>query len=303
MMKDAFAHRARIMHIGNIVRQGKKLIPQAYTRAYAYYRDYHMRGYIPVLVYQMARVGSSSVYSSLARYAHLRPIQVHMLDIGNLSILQPDEVARPYQETWERKRQHTAQLVDRCAYLLRKRTNVKIITLVREPISRNVSLFFHFFPLYAGMPVETIDTLTTEDLVSIFLRRVRHGIPLAWFDLEIKRALHIDVYAYRFPKGQGHMTIRQGKIDLLVLKNETADHAKEAAIADFLDIADFRLTRENAAADKGYASAYRRFMRQACLPSWYVEAMCRSRYMRHFYSDTEIEQARVRWRGPCAETR
>ena len=51
-----------------------------------------------------------------------------------------------------------------------------------------------------------------------------------------------------------------------------------------------------------YAATYADFIRNLELPECYVEIMCGSEYMRHFYTDAEIESIRSKWRNRVGKT-
>ena len=170
-----------------------------------------------------------------------------------------------------------------------------MITPVREPIARNVSLFFENL-LEFHIPADSHpDLYNVEKLSDIFIKEVRHSTALTWFDVEMKAMLGIDVYRYLFPKEKGFLTIKEGNIDLLLLKIEIDKLIKEQAIAEFLNIENFHLIEENVAKNKIYAKMYQKFIQNVNLPLWYIETMCRSKYIRHFYSDGEIESVRIKW--------
>lgn len=118
----------------------------------------------------------------------------------------------------------------------------------------------------------------------------------------MKPVLGIDAYQYPFPKENGYLTIKQGNFELLIIKLEVDDSVKEKAIMEFLCIEDFKLTRSNLDQDKNYAKTYREFLEAIELPETYVEIMCSSEYVRHFYSDTEIEAIRSKWRKRVGKT-
>ncbi len=74
----------------------------------------------------------------------------------------------------------------------------KIITLVRDPIARNISSFFeenmmglydpHFYERYRQGQAQI------SDFIQTFFDKYPHYLPLRWFDLEIKAVFNIDVF-------------------------------------------------------------------------------------------------------------
>jgi hypothetical protein len=234
----------------------------------------------------MAKVGTQSVTNSIRKtYKGTRePHLVHSMDIETF----PFVVSNPgVDRNWGR--------LCKGRRLIKHARRAKVITVVRDPVARNISLLFHFIEYYTGCTLPELSEMSIEELMHAFLKKVHHGVPLLWFDVELKQVLGIDVYDYPFPHQQGYLTLRRGKIDLLILKLETDDRIKEQAIAEFLNKKDFKLVRANVTASKATGQLYQDFLQQAQLPSWYVEALYRSKYMRHFYTKQEIDNFRARW--------
>lgn len=243
----------------------------------------------PIIVYQMGKVGSRSVKDSLRAYELDRVFHVHRMNPINIERVRQEYLAHgetpPDESVGERLYSDVVKL-DREA---------KFITLVREPISRNMSAFFENFKRFTGVKYENSD-FTVEELITYFIEGYRHSVPLTWFDVEMKPTLDINVYAYPFPTDEGYTVIKDGSFEILILKLEINDETKEAAIAEFLDMPDFQLSRSNVGQDKDYARTYQHFLRTIKLPRAYVDLMCDSQYTKHFYSAAEIEAVRSEWR-------
>jgi len=248
---------------------------------------YIARGGVPVLVYQMGKVGSTSIHRSLIAHG-VRSIHLHRL--------RPDKLFR----TQERRFSGLVNYVRRfftmryCRRLVRRHPQVKVITLVREPIARQASAFFQNFRWHVrdGRQVQDI---AVEELVEVFLSKPYFQHPVRWFEEEMEPMLGIDVYEYAFPKEQGHLVIQKGNLEVLILKLELADEDKEGAIAEFLNLPGFCIARTNVSEEKPYAIQYEAFRQALRLSREYVDGMCADRYTQHFYTDDEIAQMRARW--------
>ena len=136
---------------------------------------------------------------------------------------------------------------------------------------------------------------SVAELKDIFLANYRHEVPLLWFDWRIKELFGLDVFAKPFPK-KAAADIKKNNIRLLVLRSEISDEEKSTAIGNFLEINDFRLSRnENIGTNKEYSATYRDFKSKLLLPTDYVEWMCSSKYFNHFYDRKTIQKVRKRW--------
>lgn len=261
-----------------------------------FYAQLHLKRSTPIIIYQMGKVGSSSVSKSL---------ELHGIDlVFHIHRMNPDNIEKVRQEYLDNDERPPDERIGKGLYsnVVTNRKKAKFITLVREPISRNTSAFFQNFKRFTGVDEYDHADFAIEELVNIFIERYRHPVPLTWFDVEVKQTLGIDVYEYPFPKEKGYLSIKRGNFELLILKLEVDDSIKEKAIAEFLDAEDFRLIRANVGQDKDYARTYKDFLRTIRLPESYVEIMCNSEYTRHFYSDVEIESVRSKWDNHISKT-
>jgi hypothetical protein len=251
----------------------------------------------PIVIYQMGKVGSTSILRSLRRHGIGPVFRIHALARENLHLLYPRHYEPGHPVVCADYRRYGLISRQLHRYIRAKHKPVKVITPVREPIARNVSLFFENLLEYHLPPGTCLDRLTPHELETIFLRDVRHPVPLDWFDLEMRPMLGIDVYAHPSPRKTGYSCIGRGNIDLLLLKIKIDDRLKERAIADFLGLGNFALEDYNVGQEKPYAGAYHRFVETVRLPAWYLETMTRSPYTRHFYTTGEIDQMWARWGG------
>lgn len=170
---------------------------------------------------------------------------------------------------------------------------LKIITLIREPIGRNVSAFFQLFEGHTGTSFDK-STLTTDELKELFLDNLDHDRPISWFDKNIKKHFGIDVYSKPFPE-QKFITFKKNNVSLLLLRFDLEDSTKESLIRDFLDFPEFKIKRANLSSKKDYFHTYKDFQKNVKLPESYLDKMCDSTYFKHFFPKEEIEQVRSRW--------
>ena len=174
----------------------------------------------------------------------------------------------------------------------------KIVTLVRDPVARNISGFFeginqripNFNQKYR------IGVISAQELIEIFVRDYeQHDVPLTWFDSELKPVFGVDVYASEFPKAKGY-EIYEGKYaDVLLLRLENLNTCVHVAFKEFLNLDEIILVSENLSRSKDYFSAYNQFLTSIVLAPSYFDRMYESRYATHFYTSEEIDGFRRRW--------
>ncbi len=226
----------------------------------------------PIIVYQMGKVGSSSIRHSLK-------------SSGVYPVFHTHSIGPSHEETF----------ISRILYnnVIAKNKEAKFISLVREPIGRNISAFFENFKRDTGVSYEK-SNFTIRELTELFLKSYDHSIPLKWFDNNIKNILGIDVYEHSI-KENGVLITQIGNFNLLVIKSEINNFIKEKYIADFLNLRDFKIINANEGTKKIYSETYQLFLKNAKLPRSYIEEMCNSRYFKHFYSDDEIKGVMSKW--------
>lgn len=247
----------------------------------------------PVFVYQMAKVGSSTVTWALREIDGLHVFQVHLLHPNNLRRLR--EALRKHGR-WLARLQSDMDIRGRTLYegLIKPGISAKIITLVREPVGRNCSFYFQNLDVL----LQTADAHANVEmsrLVREYMEKFDHHSGLGWFDREFKPVLGVDVYEHPFPHDAGHVRIDAGRYDILVLRTDLDDESKKRCIEEFLGIEGLSLAPKNVGSQKPYAAAYREFLDALELPESYVNEMLDSKYARHFFAAEELSAIRAKW--------
>ena len=149
----------------------------------------------PIVVYQMGKVGSVTICESLRAARLGRPVvHVHYLTpdgIRNAMLCNIDA-----KGLYSPMRSWTSRYVrHRLDHNLEKGIWT-VISLVREPVARNISAFFE--NLANTHQDLGSDRQQPGDLIARlqmrFLETYNHRVPLTWFDDEVKPTFGIDVY-------------------------------------------------------------------------------------------------------------
>jgi hypothetical protein len=274
----------------------------------------------PLLVYQMGKVGSTTLVASLrasrTAWDRYSIYQIHRLTESGLTSLERNAAAaraRLRGTSHPKRRFHPEHA--RLGRWLRKRiTDPRnrrkwdVITLVREPISRNLSSFFQNLAFYysydfrarleaAGM--ETVVAEVREIFEKNCLDRRVDRIdtnPMTWFDAELKEVFDVDVYASDFPARKGYRIYESERARVLLIRLEDLNRTHSAAMNEFLGIDDMTIVKASAGDAGEFPMVYEAFLRSLTLPAWYVDEIYASRYTRHFYTDEEIRAFRSRWK-------
>lgn len=257
------------------------------------------------LVYQMGKVGSSSIVKSLKDSNVINDVY-HIHDLNDDTLKRDEEIYKrqfgvtrlfPYH-LWQ------AQFVKRILNREKGSKIWKIVSLVRDPVARNISTFFQTLRLEHSIGYhEDPEGLVPErlnELFRVFLEDVEnHDYPLKWFDAELNANFGVDVYAKEFIPHEGYQIYKDNaeRVHVLVMRLEDLDRIGHIALSEFVGNNKIILCRKNVGATKAYKKSYQHFLDEIKLPISYVEEMYSSRYMKHFYAEQEICKLRQRWTG------
>jgi hypothetical protein len=262
----------------------------------------------PVVIHNMAKVGSKTLMLSLQAYDPGAEVhQTHNLTPSGLFLAEEKmaQLPAPFWAHIDQSRQ-----LGRRIRLERDGPRWAVISLVRDPVARDVSYFFQCLPLLRpdAEAAFTSGSLTITGLVDIFLEHLDDdaalhfvGRPSTWFDLEVKPTFGIDVYAQPFPKERGYQTYAGPNADLLLLRLESLEQCVHPALEHFLGIRDFVLLSDNTATQRqvrpglSYYALYDEFCARVRFPADYLDEAYSSKLATHFYTDAELRVFRQRW--------
>lgn len=239
-----------------------------------------------VFVYQMGKVGSTSLEHSLNNAIHIHnfysrnhPCQLRLLGLAGFG----------WRYFVKRLNQEIEYLLMRTAFNRRKHT--KIITLVRKPLARNISMYFHdldayLFDAYTNCQRTNLPPMATREqnsalLSQVFIERFDHNYVLDWFDNEFKVMTGIDIYQHNYKRSANIIKNKKYSIflcDISELNNEVDQLSK------FID-APFELASVNQGDNKWYAQQYDQFKTSFQVPKNIKQKIESSKYYQHFYGE------------------
>jgi len=230
---------------------------------------------IPVLVYQMGKVASSTIHGSIEPVYPGWVIQIHEYEPDKIT---KRKLKRRMVFDWARK----------------EGKPLDIVTLTREPIGRNVAWLFENYTSWTKCDWSD-PNIKVADLERYFHEEFDQDYPLVWFDENIKKYFGIDCYSKPFSH-QGWQVYQEGNVRVLAMQCELPDDSKQSLLQDFLKIDEIPLIQKNVGAKKPYATLYKDFRETVKFSEKYLRKMCDSRYFQHFYSSDVIQKVYERWR-------
>lgn len=281
-------------------------------RAYWRYRlRRQMQGEgLPLLVYQMGKVGSKSVVDTLRAVRPDTAVKhVHFLSPGAIEYF--EDFARGCFErdlVSDASRINNMRHLAQAEYLYDRLSQPethgswRAITMVRDPVARNVSGFFEILDLQMGYGLAEQLERRGRDAVLRELPRMfmdefpDHEVPLAFFDKEVKRVLDIDVFDTPFASERGYQIYQSDIAELLLIRLEDLDSVAPTALREFLGVDVGGLKRSNVGRQKWNGDLYEDFRGDLILPETYLDRMYGSQLATHFYTQDELRGFRERWR-------
>jgi len=274
-----------------------------------------------ILIYTMGKVASTPLLRSLLA-VDIFSRHLHWVSVETQAFFERLERVTPTgQSHWSfylenrlnMRRGHNALRDAEYASL------IKVITAIRAPIEQILSHYFQAFPifesalkmkkleinaanirddisasveLYMANPDRTIAELTREldehNCDRIMFCWLVHNY-LHWFDQEFKPFFPTDILAGGTSEGF------QIAGNALILKFEELSTHGEQAVATYSRRPRFKLLRVNEGAQKAYGDLYRQVAGTIKFPAAFVDHLCGSPYVRHFYRDEERREMRRKW--------
>lgn len=242
----------------------------------------------PILVYQMGKVGSTSVCRSLEAVG-LHPLHLHFLTDENWEF-----VRAAYQEVGMKPAHYYTERMLR-PYLRWTRHRLKVISLVRDPIARYVSSLFQW-PLLREDEANNADAMRA-DIVDLLSHPNALDYEFTWFDKELKPTFDVDVMQMPFSRDEGYAIYHAPRADILVLKVERLSELLPTVVSDFVGTP-LHTVRANVGREKSAGGLYSDIKRTLQLPTSVCQAVYRHEWVRHFYSPSETRAFLRKWSAP-----
>lgn len=176
----------------------------------------------------------------------------------------------------------------------------KIITAIREPVSRNISVLFQYLGDLSN--VHYYDTTffpqKVNDVQGIF-EFCQDVFPPSyyiegWFNNFSEHI--VDVRNFPFDQEKGYTIIQDGGFDIFFYQleklNDLIPELSEWAGVPFTE-----LINGNEASQKWIAPSYKRAKKELTFSQAYFDACYNDPYVQHCYSQSDIEKFKERWRG------
>jgi hypothetical protein len=241
-----------------------------------------------VLIYQMGKVASSTIYHALKKRNDCHVFHAHLINKERQSNRR-NRVTDPWSNPDRRVR--TAQKLWNS--IIQPKHPAKVITLIRDPFERNISAYFENSKKTTQPHTNRSDFIA--ELIHDFLQTSHHTLATDWYQKEFNPTLGIDIFKQSFNQNLKWARYDHELYDLLVLRIDLPDSIKKHTISDFLNIKDLELNPSNQTQSKSINSIYRDFKQTIQFPKDLGESILNSAYTRHFFSEKEINAMSSKW--------
>ncbi|WP_323787427.1 putative capsular polysaccharide synthesis family protein [Psychroserpens sp.] len=237
----------------------------------------------PIIILTPGKVGSSSVYYTLKKETTNQVFHIHNFSKAGIEKSVRDHI-------YSNRKSKPLHLI--VSKILRKKLKtytgkLLIISIIREPISREISSFFQNTDQYKDVlenkKLEIDINIAQKILKEKFETDICNELK-EWFDLEIKNNFGIDVFAQKFDYKNKYVISHNNNNHLLLLKMEDLDSVFPIAIKDFLDLdAPLQLQKANLGENKHYAGTYKNIKKSIKLDHNVINQIVNSTFFQNFY--------------------
>ena len=283
--------------VNSIKKMGRGYALEAYTRWTLKSKLQNLEQKNPVLVYQMGKVGSSSVVRTLKQLNLDSPVlHVHTLSPDHLkfAIDKQRKSISPFLHE-----HHVAS-----SMIVKKMTDglfpCRVVTLTREPVARAISFLFEDLKKQAPEAILGDEELDHEKLKMALDRLLagQNGIadPTHWFDTELRDCMGVDVFSVPYNVEKGYSYIEKGPVRVLIIRMEDLDRSLLEGLRVLLkqELAGTEILKANIGGKKWYADALKHIKSTYRLPPGVAKQVFESRYCKHFY-ESDAERFRAKW--------
>ncbi len=240
-----------------------------------------------IIIYTMGKVGSTSLYYSLKSVFGSKVLFVHRMKKENIALYN-----KPFKEN-NIKPDRSALATYIKKKLIDKKKPLSVITMVREPIARNISSFFQSFRAYNnGLDFKSVPIdIATENFINNF----PHDAPQYWFDHEFLPTIGINLEQIQFDITQKVSFLKNENYKVLLMRIDLEDDKKDEYLQKFTNNSDIKIGINNAHFQKEYSSYYREFLNKITLPQELINDIYSAKYLSFFYSKEEIKLFKNKW--------
>lgn len=241
------------------------------------------------VVHTIGKVASSTIYEAIKSIAGNHCYHTHFLQKDKIQ-----QVSKKLQNVGKTVDGHIADSLE-VLNLLSDNTQMRklrVVSLVRDPLARNVSAFFENLELYGLDPKNLPDA---PSLIATFLERSHLNTMDEWFETQFSQVFDLKKRDIAFSKKAGCGLFQRHGVDFMILKAELENWRKERMLQAWLNTEDISLKDANVTANKSVSNHYTAFKKELSRHFDKVCSLYDSPWFNHFYSQEESRQFKAYW--------
>lgn len=245
-----------------------------------------------IIILTIGKVGSSSVYYSLRKQLNIPIFHIH--HFSPTGIL--ENKSRHLGSDRKSLPLHLIVSEELRKVFPPDITDYKIITLIRDPISRTISSFFQNTEMYRKKVENRKLHVDPANAIQIINKMFETDSKLdeEWFEQEIHNNFDIDVFQEPFNLEQGYRFYSNDHHQLLLLRLENLNENFSRASHEFLNIHGLKLYVANVAENKIYNATYGSFKKSFKLTTDQWQKISNTKFFDKFYRDKK-DSLRTVW--------
>lgn len=162
--------------------------------------------------------------------------------------------------------------------------NSKILTLIRDPVARCVSSYYHHIAFN--------EDISVEQAIANFINTFPHDWTLNWMNEQFKKHLGVDLYKEEFNKELGFKKNDAGN-SIIIMRTDKISLLK-SVVKDNWNLALRKKPKKIRNKNKA-GNTYKRVIKKFKLPKNYLDKMYNSEFAKFFFTDKEIIDLRNKW--------
>lgn len=244
----------------------------------------------PILVFTMGKVGSLSIYYALKNDWRTPVFHVHSLSEAEQKFYEEECFKRGILPG----SRSAIPMIN--SQILKKKRPYKIITLVRNPIDRNLSAFFEAFEYYIGTTAEKYQGSMAE-LEQKFYELLPHTYATDWFQDYFYQQTGVNIYDFGYDKAKKYQLISAQNIEILVMDVALDDSIKEKLVVDFTHRQLVSIDRKNVRESTAAADLYKEFKSSIRFGKNYLSGLLETQYFNHFFDEDSKLKTLQKWQN------
>ena len=254
-------------------------------------------GQSPIAIYQMGKVGSSTIYATLKQLNANPVYHVHFLRKSEIERMQKKYKDAGLSQVYP----HLIQSKIIAGLVKNKILKWNIITIVRDPMAAKLSHLFHNPKVHHKYLFDKNGALDKERALAIAIEKINEidlqtDFVYNWINDEFNNYLKINVFDFSFNKKKGFQVINTGGHVILIIQTESINNALVDAIKEMkISSKELCIQIANENKNQEFSEIYEYVKKNLMISEKKAREIYNCKYVHHFYTDDFVEDRIKFW--------